>query len=181
MTWKNIFTGFGMAFGILWSLGAAGQSRVHLADAQTLILSAISLSGPEISADDLLGRPVVVTFFASWCPPCTDEFEALNDIFDKYGADKVQVVALNVFERFGGRDDPARMARFLERTMPRFTVLIGSPEMRALFGDVQRIPTLIVFDSEGGEIWRFVHVRNAVKMSASFTEIDTVLSALADN
>ena len=32
----------------------------------------------------LSGRPVIVTYFASWCPPCTHEFEALNTIRDRW-------------------------------------------------------------------------------------------------
>jgi thiol-disulfide isomerase/thioredoxin len=33
--------------------------------------------GPPVSSASLGGRPAVVTFFASWCPPCRDELPAL--------------------------------------------------------------------------------------------------------
>ncbi len=178
MSWIVKLAGICLALGVAWSVSASEQSATHLDEGRALILAANSISGPGIDASDLRGRPVVVTFFASWCPPCTEEFEVLNKTFERYGPDRVKIVALNVFERFGGRDDPARMQRFLARTAPQFSVIAGSPEMRMIFGDIQRIPTLIVFDSEGAEAWRFIHERNAEKMSATFDEIDAVLTRL---
>ncbi|MGI9412880.1 MAG: TlpA family protein disulfide reductase, partial [Hyphomicrobiales bacterium] len=116
--------------------------------------------------------------FASWCPPCKAEFEALNRVRERYPGDRLAIVAVNAFEAWGGKENPARMARFLKRTEPSFYVVKGSDEILKVYGNIERIPTLILFDAQGREAWRFVHERGAAKMSASADDILAVLKRL---
>ena len=112
----------------------------------------------------------VVTFFASWCPPCLHEFKALNEIQSELGKENVTIVAVNVFEKFDNNDE-ARMAKFLRTTQPQFTVLKGTEQSRKLFGNVNRIPTLLVFDKNGNMAFDFVHARGATKQSVDSAEL----------
>ena len=118
--------------------------------------------------------PVIVAFFASWCPPCTDEFRHLNRLAGIEG-DGAAIVAINLFEAFGGEKNPARMARFLHRTRPRFPLLDGSGDIRRAFGDIDRIPTVIVYGMSGREVWRFVHERGAEKTHATYEDLTAAL------
>jgi len=129
-----------------------------------------------VTVDD---RVVVVTFFASWCPPCLHEFKALNEITDQLDKNKFSVVAVNVFEEFDDNDE-ARMAKFLQTTQPEFAVLKGTVQSavlkgtvqsREMFGDIRRIPTLLVFDREGKLAFDFVHARGATKQSVDAEEL----------
>lgn len=122
--------------------------------------------------------PVIVTFFASWCPPCTDEFQHLNDLAGDARFADATIVAINLFEDFGGVKNPAQMARFLERTKPSFRVVEGSQEMRKAFGQIDRIPTVVVYGRSGEEIWRFVHERNAKKTHATRQDLERVLNGI---
>lgn len=142
------------------------------------MVAAAAPIGPAVQDPLPRNGPVIVTFFASWCPPCTDEFRHLNDLVDDTRFENTTIVAINLFEDFGGVKNPARMARFLERTKPNFRLVEGTQEMRKAFGQIDRIPTVIVYGNSGTEIWRFVHERNAVKTHATRQDLERVLSGI---
>src|SRR6185436_6745256 len=54
-----------------------------------------TLSGKPFKLSGLKGRPVVMTFWGTWCPPCRDEFPELADAYNKHHADGLEVVAVN--------------------------------------------------------------------------------------
>jgi len=142
----------------------------------SLLVVAKSIAGPAVSKSLLVNKPVVVTFFASWCPPCLPEFMTLNALKKHSEAQGVTIIAVNIFEGFAGKN-PTRMQRFLSRTNPEFPVVKGSAEIRAAFGNLTRIPTLVVYDRQGRESWRFIHKQGATKMTADLDEIVTALRA----
>lgn len=119
----------------------------------------------------LQNRAVIVTFFASWCPPCTIEFQELANVQSQISADDVTVVGVNLHEDFGGQKNPGRMVQFLTRTKPEFALLEGNEEISSAFGEIDRIPTMIIYDRDGCEVWRFVHVRGSDKTHANAEEI----------
>lgn len=57
----------------------------------------MSLAGDPVTLSDLRGRPVVVNFWASWCPPCVAELPLLDRTAAEL-TDRVHVVLLNVGE-----------------------------------------------------------------------------------
>ncbi len=140
---------------------------------QGLLTDQPAIGGQTASPVPVKG-PVVVTFFASWCPPCTDEFSHLNELVEREG-EGVSVLAINLFEDFGGKKNPARMTRFVERTAPRFNLIEGSEAIRMAFGDIDRIPTVVVYGRSGREVWRFVHERGAEKTHATLEDLAAAL------
>ena len=68
---------------------------------------------PRLTA--LKGKVVYVDFWASWCGPCRQSFPWMNDMHQKYGAQGLQIVAVNVDAKRGDADQflnevPARFA-----------------------------------------------------------------------
>lgn len=53
------------------------------------------LQGGQIKLSALRGRPVVVTFWGTWCPPCKEEFPELVAAHRKYREAGLEVIAVN--------------------------------------------------------------------------------------
>lgn len=67
-----------------------------------------TLDGTTLRSRDLAGRPLVLNFWASWCPPCAQEHPVLLDLAKRYG-DQVTIVGILY------NDDAEGAARFLTR------------------------------------------------------------------
>ena len=120
-----------------------------------------------------------MTFFASWCPPCRKEFQVLNTLRNVFSPDDLTIIAVNVFEDFNDNDE-TRLTRFLEDTTPEFHVVKGTEETKRQFGNVNRIPTLFVFDRHGQPAMHFVHHQAASKSTAELDELrDAIETALS--
>lgn len=61
------------------------------------------------------GKPVMVNFWATWCPPCREEVPMVNDLAKKYADEGLVVIGVSVDDdgeitmvrRFLGRVDPS--------------------------------------------------------------------------
>jgi|GEM_PF-1318747 len=124
------------------------------------------------------GKVTVVTFFASWCPPCRVEFHHLSAIRRRYPAADLDIVAINLFETWAGQSNPGRLDRFLRDTKPQFTVIRGNDDISKRFGDVTRIPTLLVFDRQGRMAYRFVHKTGATKTHVEEAELRGIIDGV---
>jgi len=127
---------------------------------------------------ELEGRIVIVSFFASWCAPCIDEFAYLGSIYNAYGGEDPVIVAVNLHESWAGNRDAARLRRFIKRTRPLFTVVRGDDRIASAFGDVQQIPSLFMFDRKGRLAYRFLNTpENAISENTE-AQLHAALSRL---
>lgn len=68
--------------------------------------SLVGLDGERINLDDLLGKPVVINFWATYCVPCIYEHETLQTAAERY-AGEVHFIGV-IYQ-----DDPDLIRRFL--------------------------------------------------------------------
>ena len=59
------------------------------------------------------GKPVLMTFWATWCEPCRDEYPMLNELAKQYAPKGLKVVGVN-FDQDG---DIILMRRFIARSV----------------------------------------------------------------
>lgn len=137
--------------------------------------------GKPLADTDVTDRPVLMTFWASWCPPCRDEFRHFNEIQAIYRDRGLLVLGINAFEDFGGLSSEAKRNRFLKQTQPTFQLVEATAGTLKNFGGISRIPSVLLFDAAGKVVFQFVHQPDASKMHVTFDELKPVLDALLND
>jgi peroxiredoxin len=76
-----------------------------------------ALAGGEIGLSAYRGRPVLLNFWATWCPPCVDEMPSLQRLHTALAADGLVLLSVSVDE------DGATLQRFVSEHGLTFPVL----------------------------------------------------------
>ena len=102
--------------------------------------------GAALAMQSFHGRPLVVNFWATWCPPCIAELPLLDDFFQQNTAKGWQVVGLAV-------DKPAAVRSFLARTPLHFPIGIaneGGTNLARTLGNLSGgLPFTVVLGRDG--------------------------------
>lgn len=100
------------------------------------------LDGDSATFADFRGAPLVVNFFASWCPPCVEEMPAFEDVHQAVG-DDVQFLGIDL------RDSVAAAEELVQRT--GVTYAIGRDPSGDLFTELEGVnmPTTFFISADG--------------------------------
>jgi thiol-disulfide isomerase/thioredoxin len=104
---------------------------------------AVTLEGAKVSSESLLGRTVLVEFWATWCPPCRSTLAFLGEM-QRSAPSRLAVVGIAVSSK---EDEVRKMLREIEGA-PSDSVM-GDDALVAKFGPVLAVPTLMVFGPDG--------------------------------
>ena len=89
------------------------------------------------------GRVVWVDFWASWCVPCRRSFPWLNSMHHRYGADGLQIIAVNLDK------DRALADKFLAEVPAEFALRFDPAGELAKHYGVQAMPSSYLIDADG--------------------------------
>lgn len=107
--------------------------------------------GKETSLAAFQGKPTLVNLWATWCAPCVKELPTLDQLA-RADKGKLNVVAIS-------QDDgphPSVVA-FLQTHKIQTLDSYQDPKSHLLYGlGAEVLPTSILFDANGREIWRYV-------------------------
>ena len=94
----------------------------------------------------LRGRPLLVNFWATWCPPCVEELPLLSAFYTENKANGLQLVGLAI-------DKAEPVSRFLARSPVSFPVALAGMEgvelTRELGNAAGGLPFSVLFDAGG--------------------------------
>jgi thiol-disulfide isomerase/thioredoxin len=112
---------------------------------------------------ELAGKPLLVEFWATWCPPCRKSIPHLNEIYSKYKGQGLQIVGIT-------DEDEATVQKFLKQIPMDYNVAINTPGSIFQEFGVQAIPTAFLVDKSGKIVW------TGHPMELTETEIQSVLN-----
>jgi len=111
--------------------------------------------GRSIRLSAFRGRPLLVNFWATWCAPCIAEMPSLDALAAR---ETGGIAILTVSEDLDGRQRVTDFfaARDFQRLEP---YLDGENRLMAALA-LDTLPTTILFDAEGREVWRITGAAN---------------------
>lgn len=105
---------FAATFGVVRPPAASAKAAGPNGDSENMAL--INLAGYKDMVAGYRGKPLIVTFWATWCGPCRDEFPMIVGLAKEYGPQGLAVVGVSLDE-----DSDLPLARkFLADTHPGF-------------------------------------------------------------
>ena len=110
------------------------------------------LAGKMVSLRKLRGRPVLVSFFATWCPPCVEEAPSIEDLARRVG-DKATVLVVSVDE------DMDALRKFYARGTASTVLHDESRKIPESFG-TSKFPESFLIDSGGKVRYAFINKRD---------------------
>jgi thiol-disulfide isomerase/thioredoxin len=149
-TW--LLTGAGAAAGAAGVGWQVWRKRRSLVDESGLwAMRFPQPDGGELVMAELRGRPLLLNFWATWCPPCLKELPELDRFQRQFAARGWQVVGLAV-------DGPTPVREYLQRVKVGFAIGLAGfegAELSRRLGNAQAaLPFSVIFDSGGRIVWR---------------------------
>lgn len=106
-------------------------------------LALVDIKGTQHRLADYRGKVVLVSFWASWCPPCVREMPSMNRLQKQLGSDRFRILGVNIGER------KADIEAFLKSNKLDFTVLLD-PDRKAYDAwKVYVVPSNFIVDGNG--------------------------------
>jgi len=136
-----------MLLGLALVLVACGADEDELAGPAVPDRTFEDFDGEEASLTDHAGTPMVVNFWASWCPPCVAEMPDLEAVHQARG-DEVAFVGINT------QDELATAVDLVEQT--GITYDLGQDPDGEMFRDFEvfSMPTTFFVDEDGAIVHR---------------------------
>ena len=102
--------------------------------------------GKAFKLSDFRGKPVVLNFWASWCPPCQMEMPDFDAKYKELG-EEIQFLILNVTDN--QRETVESAAAFIEEKGYSFPVYYDTAQEGARMYQAYSIPRTFFIDAEG--------------------------------
>lgn len=110
-------------------------------------------AGHTVSLRGQLGHPVLLNFWATWCPPCVEEVPSLEDFARKIDGTDLRFLAVSV------DDDWGTIRRFFIKGTQIGVLLDASHSVPKTFG-TEQYPESFLIDAAGRVRYYFINKRD---------------------
>jgi thiol-disulfide isomerase/thioredoxin len=126
--------------------GASAGAQGELPPSGFWDLQLDSPQGKPVLLQGFRGKPLLINFWATWCPPCLEEMPAIQDFFNQNSANGQQVLGLAV-------DRPVAVQAFMLRTPVAYPIAMAgarSSELLAQLGNPSgALPFSVLLGADG--------------------------------
>ena len=109
------------------------------------------ISGNVYSSDRFAGKPTVINFFATWCPPCREEIPGFVEVYNRHREKGFELIGISL-----DKDTRENLPGFIMNNRIEYRILFGDLATTRAYGGVSSIPTTF-FVGKDGQI-KNVHV-----------------------
>jgi peroxiredoxin len=113
------------------------------------------LSGKSISLKDYAGKPIVLNFWATWCPPCLLEMPWFEESARKYAESGLTILGLSV-DIESSSATPEKIAATVKRLGVTYPILLSDKSLKLAYGPVHLLPETFYINRNGvivEDIW----------------------------
>jgi thiol-disulfide isomerase/thioredoxin len=112
---------------------------------------------------------VMISFFATWCPPCIAEIPHLNNLQEKYKND-ISIIGISLEENKSNSD----MKKFINYNAINYTISNspGNQQLAKAVGGVNNIPFMIMYNKNGDYVTNYL---GAVPQEMIDSDIESAL------
>ena len=126
------------------SLGSSRTGAVREFEAPDFTV--MDSGGNKASLADFKGRPMIINFWASWCPPCKAEMPYFNEAFQELGSE-VQFVMINQTD--GSRETVDIATSYIKEQGYAFPVYFDTTLDASIAYNATSLPSTFFVNSEG--------------------------------
>jgi thiol-disulfide isomerase/thioredoxin len=128
--------------------------------------SVLDKDGNTVEFSSKKGKPIVLNFWASWCPPCKAEMPDFEEAYKKYG-DEVEFMMVNLTD--GYQETLQKAKEHVSSNGYTFPVYFDTESSGAYAYNISSVPATYIIDAEGNIVAHAIGMMTAADLETAIT------------
>lgn len=104
-----------------------------------------NIDGKDIYLSDFAGKPVMINFWATWCPSCEKEMPEIEKFYENYKASGLVVLSVNATSQ----DNIDKVKEWIQKDQLTFPILLDESGLVTWQYQLNGLPTSYFIDRQG--------------------------------